>query len=442
MELFMRYASTIILLCCFTGLDAQNPITPAGRYFADPAAHVWDDGILYLYGSKDESCNEYCSGSYDVYFTHDMVHWEMAEEVFSSRGINDRVSYNDHVLYAPDAMENHGAYYLYYCQPDPVAAEGVAISDSPVGPFSAGTRINTYGHEQIDPSVFVDDDGQAYYLWGQFSLKMARMNPDMITIDSSTIRDNILTESRHHFHEGAFLTRRDDLYYLVYADISRESKPSCIGYATAVSPFGPYTYRGVIIDNDGCDPANWNNHGSIAEYLGQWYVFYHRTTHGCQSMRKACVEPIFFNEDGTIDEVQMTSNGAGPPLPAAEMIGAERACLLHGNVRIEEIAEDREALTCIRSGDRAIFRYISFSGGADSVTVKFRKGPGMARIVIAADKPWHERLAAITLDESPASYDWTEASVPINRVEGNRELWLLFYGDEKMTLDIDWLYFH
>lgn len=108
--------------------------------------------------------------------------------------------------------------------------------------------------------------------------------------------------------------------YLVYADLSRADMPTCIGYATSKAPFGPYTYGGVIVDNDHCNPNNWNNHGSIAKFNGQWYVFYHRSTHGCNKMRKACVEPITFNPDGSIPEVEMTSQGAGGPLEATSEI--------------------------------------------------------------------------------------------------------------------------
>lgn len=136
------------------------------------------------------------------------------------------------------------------------------------------------------------------------------------------------------------MTKRNGIYYLVYSDMSRKGMPTCIGYATSTSPMGPYTYRGVIVDNDGCDPTSWNNHGSIVEFNNQWYVFYHRTTNGVINSRKACIEPIFFNADGSIDEVEMTSQGAGKPLNAFSKIEAERSCLMFGNVRIEYLSYD------------------------------------------------------------------------------------------------------
>ncbi|MGB3617537.1 MAG: family 43 glycosylhydrolase, partial [Catalinimonas sp.] len=311
---------------------AQNPISPPGVYVADPSARVWDDR-LYLYGSTDEACADWCSWHYDVLYTDDLRTWRVTEDVFRTRGPNDQVLYNDVRLFAPDVARHDGKYYLYYCQPN-ADAEGVAVGTSPLGPFRGGTALDLGEHSEIDPAVFVDDDGTTYYLWGQFSLKMARLRPDHRGIDPSTLRTDIITEADHYFHEGAYLTKRNGVYYLIYADISREGKPTCLGYATSDAPFGPYTYRGVIVDNDGCNPNNWNNHGSIASFGERWYVFYHRSTHGCLTMRKACVEPITFRADGSIPEVEMTTQGAAPPLNARDTLAAARACLLQGHGRV------------------------------------------------------------------------------------------------------------
>ena len=285
----------IVLVTSFTSALAQNPILPVGTYIADPTARVWDNGKLYVYGSRDESKDYYCSFDYYVLSTNDLISWDISKNAFASKGEGDRVAYNDAHLYAPDCIYKNGNYYLYYCQPDEQSPEGVAVSDTPVGPFNSGIAIDLKGHNQIDPAVFIDDDGSTYYLWGQFNLKMAKLKDDMTTIEENTLHTNVISEKEHFFHEGAFLTKRNGIYYLVYADISRAGRPTCLGYATSTSPFGPYRYRGVIIDNDNCDPEVWNNHGSIVEFNKQWYVFYHRSTHSSTQMRRTCIEPITFN---------------------------------------------------------------------------------------------------------------------------------------------------
>ncbi len=121
--------------------------------------------------------------------------------------------------------------------------------------------------------------------------------------------DNLVTEEQHYFHEGSSVRKIGDTYYYVFADVER-GKPTSLGYATGKSPLGPFTYRGIIIDNADCDPDSWNNHGSIECFNGQWYVFYHRSSRGTESFRRLCVEPITINPDGSIDEVKMTFPGS------------------------------------------------------------------------------------------------------------------------------------
>ncbi len=436
-----RYIFTLIIIlqaCLF--VSAQNPISPPGVYIADPSAHVWDDGKLYIYGSTDESCDYYCSFKHDVLYTDDMLDWKLRENVFSSGGVDDAVPYNNSLLYAPDCVKKDGKYYLYYCQPDRENAEGVAIGESPTGPFTSGKAINTHEYKQIDPAVFIDDDGSAYYLWGQFSLKMALLKPGMQEIDPESVQEGILTEAEHSFHEGAFMAKRNGFYYLVYADISREDKPTCIGYATAEKPFGPYKYRGVIIDNAGCNPGNWNNHGSIAEFNDQWYVFYHRSTHGCKTMRKACIEKITFMEDGAIPEVEMTSQGPGMPLDARRIIDASSACLLHGNVRITADGPSNEILSSIRNDDSAIFKYIDFGTGVCSVKIRI-KAIAEGSITLSAGKPWSRRLETYELKEGSRQNEWQIIEFNIEEISGVHALWIQCYGDEGDLFEIDWFQF-
>jgi len=321
--------------------------------------------------------------------------------------------------------------------------EGVAEGASPEGPFRAGKKLDLGGYNQIDPSCFVDDDGEVYYMWGQFTLKMAKMKPNMRELDLGTIKDNILTEQEHHFHEGAFLTKRNGVYYLIYADISRADKPTCIGYATSDDPYGPYTYGGVIIDNRQCNPGNWNNHGSIAEFDDQWYVFYHRSTHGCNKMRKACVEPIYFNEDGSIPEVEMTTQGAGTPLQATDRLHAARACLLFGNVRIQQDGEAHEILSAFDNGDKAAFKYLDFSDGVTRMSIRIRPGQSGGTIAVMLDQPWHERLATLEVQGAGTSEGtWDIWTVPVEvEVTGIHALWLQTWGAGDQLLDVDWITF-
>jgi len=438
---FVRLILPGIFLQISTVLFSQNPICPEGIYFADPSAHVWENGKLYLYGSLDESKDYYCSRKHVVMETSDMKTWTVHDNSFFSAGKNDQVPYNDELLYAPDCAFRNDTFFLYYCQPDRKNAEGVAYSLKPEGPFINGQALNLPDFQEIDPSLFIDDDGQAYYLWGQFSLKMAKMGDNMRDLEFSSFKDSIITESAHYFHEGAFLTKRNGMYYLVYADISRSGMPTCIGYSTATNPFGPYTYGGVIIDNDNCDPGNWNNHGSIVEFNKTWYVFYHRATHGSTMMRRACVEPISFLADGSIPEVEMTSQGAGGPLKASKKIEAEYACLLHGNIQVNSDAKQKLFLTNIKSGDKAAFKYIDFENGVKKITIRYLPGSQGSSVTLGIDNPWQNQIASIQIAPKTQRKEWTTQTFDVSSVTGIHTLWLQFWGDQGERVSIDWFFF-
>jgi len=433
--------SLILFLVIIRFCQGQNPIVPPGMYIADPSAHVWKDGKLYVYGSRDESPEYYCSWDHHVLYSSDLKTWEIARNVFSSKGDNDQVPYSDRILYAPDCQYKAGTYYLYYCLASNEFTEGVATSSAPTGPFVNGKNIDLYGINQIDPAVFIDDDGQTYYLWGQFTAKMAKLKANMMEIDPSTLRDSVLTESEHFFHEGGYLVKRNGIYYFVYAHMGRANRPTCIGYATSTSPMGPYTYGGVIIDNDHSDPGVWNNHGSIVEFNGQWYVFYHRSTHGSNTMRKACVEPIFFNEDGSIDEVEMTSQGAGPPLNAFGGIDAERACLLFGNVRIQAYDTESEELRQMQNDDKAAYRYVDFGKGASRFMIRVKPGKQGGRIDLTLDQPWHRSIGFVDVPPGNDQQGWVMLEGDLSEVQGVHALWLRFYGEGEDLFSVDWFTF-
>lgn len=361
-------------------VNAQNPITPEGEFVSDPQPRQFvRDGQVYVYGSSDDGPLEWCSDANDVLVSKDMEHWTLHKDIFKSSDVAGLAA----PLWAPDCLYQDGKFYLFYCTPDDTHKEGIAVSDSPTGPFKDFANLPEC--KGIDPTVFRDDDGQLYYFWGQNSLKGAKLKPDMSGIDSTTIKDGILTDRQHHFHEGAQAFKRGDTYYICYADISRH-QPTCIGYSTAKSPFGPYTYQGVIIDNRGSNSTVWNNHGAVCEVNGKWYIFYHRPTNGVKTMRKACVEPIEFDENGLIKEVEMTSQGTGDPLDGSKVLPARLACWMKGNVRVTTYPNGHEVLSGIQDGDSALWRYVHFDKAPSSIQVNVTPQAGGVIKVYASKK--------------------------------------------------------
>lgn len=420
-----------------------NPICPQGVYIADPEVRQMPDGRVYIYGSRDEPENSWCSHTYNILSSSDLKHWTMEQTSFSTRGTGDQVDYCDQILYAPDCIYHNGKYYLYYCLTGGGEDEGVAVSDSPYGPFRNGTKIE--GIHGIDPSVFIDDDGQAYLFWGQWNAKGARLSKDMRSIEGP-VHEKLLTYERDAFNEASSVRKRKGIYYYVYGGHQRHGESNCatLNYATATSPLGPYTYRGVIIDNFGSGRNLVNNHGCIVEINENWYVAYHRPTHASSTLRKVCLEPITFRKDGTIEEVEMTTQGIGGPILPRYRMEAYRACLLSGHVkpvvRRPEHDVPVEYLAEIRSGDHAWWKYYDFSAQKVSKFICKTWGPNQtATIEIRLDAPDGKLIGTCRLSAMEGETAYSIYETDIEPTEGKHALVLVFKADAGEPEDADLL---
>ena len=413
---------------------AHNPILDSHIFIPDVEAHAWGDGRIYLYGSFDlQGVETYCSDVHHVYSSDDMIHWVDHGVAFS---IGDSTwAQNCGALYAPDCAYRDGWYYLYYCVPD--GRCGVAKSQSPTGPFTDVGQIE--GVWGIDPAVLVDDDGQAYIYWGQLTWgKIAKLKDNMVEIEPDSVVDS-LTIPDHEFHEGSSVKKINGKYYFLFADthrhrdpVSGEGRPTCLGYAVSDHPMHGFQYGGVIIDNFGCDPASWNNHGSMECFNGQWYVFYHRSTHGTANSRHVCIEPIYFNEDGSISEVKQTSSGVGEAISVSEHIPANLACGLTGHVRIagDPASSENLVLSEIRNGDTAQFRYLDFNG---ETGMQVRINTSVAcRVELYVDGVYHAEMNVIPTE------CYTVATAPMPTLSGRHTVtWKFYYNEGEAAVSMD-----
>ena len=409
----------------------MNPALPRIHFVPDGEAHEMPDGRLYVYGSYDLSGNQnYCSDVLHVFSTDDMVHW-------IDHGISFRVSdipwaETGCSLFAPDCIHRDGKYYLYFCLSN--NAEGVAVADQPWGPFTNPQPIHIANGDSIDPAIFIDDDGQAYYYWGQYSLRAGKLKGDMCTLEEDSITRCLIDEKRHGFHEGSSVRKRNGLYYLVFTDITR-GRATCLGYAISQNPLGPFEYKGIIIDNTGCDPETWNNHGCIAEYKGKWYVFYHRSSQRSRYSRRLCVEPIFFEADGTIKEVLPTTQGAEPPLTLECPIAAADACRLAGNGSKTHILPDRhnpgeEILNIISRTGWAAYRYVNFDHPVSEAVLEMEaEGCGMMQI-------WADDKRIAEIQVAPTDGKRIKTTGSVSAVSGVHTLYLEWKLEEDCTAQV------
>lgn len=429
---------------------ALNPIVPPGVYIADPEARVMPDGRIYVYGSRDVPQYTWCSKAYHVLSSDDMTNWHIEQFSFATDGLGKQTDYTSRVLYAPDCIYHNGKYYLYYCLAgEKTDDEGVAIADSPYGPFRNGKVIKRA--EGIDPSVFIDDDGQAYLYWGQAYAKGAKLSSDMTRLEGE-ISDSLLTYEVHAFNEASSVRKRGGIYYYIYGGHQRHGESNCatLNYATSTSPLGPFTYRGVIIDNYHSQTNVVNNHGSIVEIDGNWYIFYHRPTHGTSSMRKVCVEPIHFNSDGTIQEVEMTTQGVGGPIDPFMRMDAARACQMNGNLTVQCRRPDNdipvEYLANIRHNDYAIWRYYDFDlNQATHFMCKTWGNTSDAVIEIRLDSPQGTLLGSCPVGAMQQEVAYEIHSTQVAPAKGVHALVLVFKNTSGKTdanlMNLEWLRF-
>lgn len=283
------------------------------------------DGTLYLYVGHDEfyEGQDTASGSREFnitewlcYSTEDMQTWTDHGSVLKPTDFDWAVG----EAWASQVIEKEGKFYYYTTvqagEPYTGKAVGVAIGDTPTGPFKdaigkplVSDKMTPNGKRgwwnDIDPTVLIDDDGQGWLCWGNGTCFLAKLKPNMIELDG-----DIQIVDLPRYVEGPWLHKRGDLYYLTYASMGKGRET--ISYATASSVAGPWTYQGELT---GMAENSFTIHPGIAEFKGKWYLFYHNAVltidghKGRIGRRSVCVDELFYNPDGTMKYVEQTKKG-------------------------------------------------------------------------------------------------------------------------------------
>lgn len=304
-----KFLLQLIFLAAPLFLFSQNPFI-RHMYTADPSGRVFND-TLFVYPSHDtDTATNFYMVDWHVFSTTDMKSWTDHGVALSL----DDVDWASKNAWAPDCAYKNGKYYFYY--PTDKDYIGVAVAERPTGPFhdplgkpliSRQTPGVINNRDLIDPGVFIDDDGSAYLYFGQLVVNMVKLNDDMISFEGPV---HIL-EGVDDFFEAVWVHKYKNRYYISYSGRGQ------ILYAMSDSPYGPFEYKGVILDkvNSG------TNHHSVVEYKGQWYLFYHNADLFLGSdppehekryrgfRRSICVDYLYYNEDGTIQQVIPTREG-------------------------------------------------------------------------------------------------------------------------------------
>lgn len=444
-----------LLACAITmvlaiSTKAQNPIITT-NFTPDPAPYAHGDTV-YLFTDHDEDDAQYFKmKDWLLYSTTDMVNWTyrgtpMSTETFKWAKQGDNA-------WASQAIERDGKWYWYVAAEDTTRhlhGIGVAVADNPEGPYvdAIGKPLVPGDWGFIDPSVFIDDDGEAYLFWGNNGLWYAHLGNDMISLASkikkvetedSTAFGPFVVKMDYQigqerlktgYEEGPWVYKRNGTYYLEYA---AGGVPEHMAYSTSKSIDGPWTYQGRIM-NEAIN--SFTIHGGSIEFKGRHFMFYHdgRMINGSGFRRATCVEEFIPNNDGSIPFIPFSSEGVITPvtnLNPYQKVEAETMATGYG-LKTDRQTGKEHWLTRIYNGSWLKLRSVDFDKGAKKVTICVKPKAGGWIEFIAAGKT----IAKIAVDSN--TEEWSLLEAPVDDINGINDLLILFRGGDDELFDVDW----
>ncbi|MBW8332375.1 MAG: glycoside hydrolase family 43 protein [Prolixibacteraceae bacterium] len=444
---------SLLPLACFS----QNPIVQT-YYTADPAPMV-HNGTVYVYTSHDEDetvKNFFTMYDWRCYSTTDMVNWTDHGAIASLKNFGWMDKTNG--AWAPQCIGRNGKFYLYV----PIHGEGIAVlvSDSPTGPFSdpIGKRLIDSDHvwQDIDPTVAIDDNGQAWLYWGNPKLWYVKLNEDMVSYDRSVGENGIVSidmtaeafgskEGRDGkpgttYTEGPWFYKRNNLYYMVYA---AEGIPEYIAYSTATSPGGPWTYKGNIMQR--APQLAFTNHAGIIDFKGNSYIFYHDQdlSKGQGFKRSVSVEQFKYNADGSIPLIIPTREGVKQSvgnLNPYQKVEAEAIAWSEG-LKTASDSKTGVYVTKIDNGDYIKVRSVDFGKGAKKFEASVASASAGSQIEIRLGSIDGELLGVCEVKNTGGLQNWEMQSCKVKKIKGVHDLCFVFKGGGGQLFNFDWWQF-
>ncbi|HEX3018739.1 MAG TPA: glycoside hydrolase family 43 protein [Chitinispirillaceae bacterium] len=422
------------LLFCFTGSFADNPIIQ-NFYSADPAPMVYKDRV-YLYTSHDDDKTEsdfYTMRNYLCYSSADMVNWTDHGIVATLKEFSWLNGHNNDA-WAPQCVERNGKFYLYI----PIHGKGIGVmeADSPLGPFKDPIKkalINRGNWSDIDPTVYVDSDDQAYMFWGNGDLWYVKLNENMTSYSGSIVTTN---PKPNNYTEGPWFYKRNNQYYMIYAGMGGGNEN--IAYSMSNSATGPWTYKGVIMASGNC----FTNHPGICDFKGNTYFFYHNSNlpGGGTFKRSVCVEKFSYKDDGTIPSISMTKNGPDQvdSLNPYDTVQAETVCWGQG-IETETCSEGGMQVTSIDNGDYIKVKGVGFGTGANIFKARVASNSNGGQIELHLDSQTGKTIGTCTVTGTGGLQNWVTDSCTIDdNVNGKHDLFIVFKGSSSSMFNFNW----
>ena len=454
-------------LCMNLGatVNAQNPIIQT-QLTADPAPMV-DGDTLYVYTGHDEDgADFFWMNEWRVYSTTDMVNWTDHGSPLDLSSF----SWADDRAWAAQTIKRNGKYYWYICAHSKLSggiAIGVAVSDSPTGPFkdALGKPLFDNGRwDNIDPTVWIDDDGQAYLYWGNPHLYYAKLNDDMISLKGGVNPKEAIDDKRQvgrihmtvdgfgapdvenrdstvkykdNYTEGPWFMKRGKNYYMLYA---AGGVPEHIAYSMSKKPLGPWKYKGEIMPLE--KTGSFTNHCGVVDFKGKSYFFYHTGKLGGGFGRSVAVEEFKYNADGTFPIIHHTQEGVSPvgTLNPYKRNEAETIAYSKG-VKSEQTDETGVYISEIHNGDYIKVREVDFGNESpDQFAISAACSSLGGSLEVHLDKEDGELVAKIDVTKTGGWEKWkTFSAQMLKKVTGKHDVYFVFKGLKGSKLfNLDW----
>ena len=436
---------------------AQNPIVQT-NYTTDPAPMADGDRMYVYTGHDEDNANFFWMNDWRVYSSADMVNWTDHGSPLSLASF----SWADGRAWAAQTIKRNGKYYWYVCAHSKLSgamAIGVAVGDSPTGPFkdAIGKPLADGNWDYIDPTVMLDDDGQAYLCWGNPRIYFCKLNKDMVSIDGQVEKIPMTAEGfggptfserqkgvkyKDSYVEGPWIMKRNKHYYLLYA---AGGVPEHIAYSMAKKPFGPWKYMGEVMPLS--NTGSFTNHCGVADFKGHSYFFYHtgKLPKGGGFGRSVAVEEFKYNKDGSFPIIQPTSAGVEPigTMNPKNRVEAETMAFSKG-VRVEQNEETGVYVSDIHNGDSIVVRMLDFgTTSPKSFTASVASALQGGKVEVHADKPDGKLLGTLTAPYTGGWEKWQTVDANLNEeITGVHDLYFLFKGNQGAKLfNFDWWQF-
>lgn len=440
MKKFLSFIiATTLLVMSFASLSyADNPIVQT-IFTSDPAPMVYNDTV-YVYTGHDEDDSKYFTmNDWRCYSTKDMVNWTDHGAMLSYKTF----SWAKGDAWAAHCIERDGKFYYYVTLSDRKQgsrAIGVAVSDSPTGPFkdAIGQPLIAPNWSYIDPAAFIDDDGQAYLYWGNPNLYYVKLNKDMVSYDKSVgIVKVPLTEEGFGkrvgnkdratlYEEAPWLYKRNGLYYMIYA---AGGVPENISYSTSTSPTGPWTYKGVIMPKQG---SSFTNHPGVIDFKGKSYFFYHNGAlpKGGGFTRSVCVEEFQFNADGSFPTINMSKNGPEKINNLNPYVRNEAETIAwESGIETEACSKGGMNVYDINAGDYIKVSNVDFgTKGASTFSANVSSSIDGGTIELRLDTVLGKSIGTLSVPNTGGMDNWKVETTNVTDATGVHDLYLLFRG--------------